>query len=101
MSPLAKDKNVPQYALVVIDIFSKFADVIPMEERDGEHVLKALRASCKKMGYPMSVHSDDDGAFATKNQVQDFFNSAGIHHIVTKTHANVAERFIRTMKKSR
>ena len=71
MSPLAKDKNVPQYALVVIDIFSKLA---------------------------MSVHSDDDGAFATKNQVQDFFNSEGINHIVTKTHANVAERFIRTMK---
>ena len=98
MSPLAKDKNVPQYALVVIDIFSKLADVIPMEERDGEHVLKALRASFKKMGYPMSVYSDDDGAFATKNQVQDFFNSEGINHIVTKTHANVAERFIRTMK---
>ena len=82
----------------MIDIFSKLADVIPMEERDGEHVLKALRASFKKMGYPMSVYSDDDGAFATKNQVQDFFNSEGIHHIVTKTHANVAERFIRTMK---
>ena len=98
MSPLAKDKNVPQYALVVIDIFSKLADVIPMEERDGEHVLKALRTSFKKMGYPMSVYSDDDGAFATKNQVQDFFNSEGINHIVTKTHANVAERFIRTMK---
>ena len=98
MSPLAKDKNVPQYALVVIDIFSKLADVIPMEERDGEHVLKPLRASFKKMGYPMSVYSDDDGAFATKNQVQDFFNSEGIKHIITKTHANVAERFIRTMK---
>ena len=55
MSPLAKDKNVPQYALVAIDIFSKLADVIPMDERDGEHVLKALRASFKKMGYPMSV----------------------------------------------
>ena len=98
MSPLAKDKNVPQYALVVIDIFSKLADVLPMEERDGEHVLKALRTSFKKMGYPMSVYSDDDGAFATKNQVQDFFNSEGINHIITKTHANVAERFIRTMK---
>ena len=55
MTPLAKDKNVPQHALVVIDIFSKLADVIPMEERDGDHVLKALRASFKKMGHPMRV----------------------------------------------
>ena len=38
-------------------LFSKLADVIPMEERDGEHVLKALRTSFKKMGYPMSVYS--------------------------------------------
>ena len=50
------------------------------------------------MGYPMSVYTDDDGAFATKNQVQDFFNSEGIKHKMTKTHANVAERFFRTMK---
>ena len=49
------------------------------------------------MGYPLSVYSDDDGAFATKNQVQDFFNSEGINHIVSKTHATVAERFIRTI----
>ena len=98
MTPLGKDKNVPLCTLVVIDIFSKLADVIPMEERDGEHVLKALRASFKKVGYPMSVYSDDDGAFATKNQVQDLFNSEGIKYIITKTHAKVAERFIRTMK---
>ena len=60
MTPLAKDKYISQYALVVIDIFSKIADVVPMEERDGEHVLKAFGASFKKMGYPMSVYSDDD-----------------------------------------
>ena len=64
-----------------------------MFNRDGESVEKALRASCKKMGYPMSVYSDDDGAFANKNNVQEFFESEGINHIVTKTHANVAERF--------
>ena len=51
------------------------------------------------MGYPMSVCADDDGAFATKNQVQDVCNSEGIKHIIIKTRASVAERFffIRTM----
>ena len=98
MSPLVKDKDTPMYALVTIDIFSKLADVVPMFNRDGESVVKALRQSFNKMGYCMSCYTDDDGAFATKNHVQDFFNSEGINHIVTKTHANVAERFIRTMK---
>ena len=48
------------------------------------------------MGYPISVYSDDDGAF--KSKVKEFFNDNGINHITTLTHANVAERFIRTLK---
>ena len=43
MTPLAKDKDVPQHTLVVIDIFSKLADLIPMEERDGEHRVQHLK----------------------------------------------------------
>ena len=72
MTPLVKDKDTPEYALVVIDIFSKLADVVPMFNRDGESVEKALRESFKRMGYSMSVYSDDDGAFANKNNVQKF-----------------------------
>ena len=33
-----------------------------------------------------------------KSVVKDFFESEGISHITTLTHANVAERFIRTIK---
>ena len=55
----------PPYALVVIDIFSKMGDVVPMKQRDGETVLPALKQSFKKMGFPMSIYSDDDGAFQT------------------------------------
>ena len=82
-TPLVKDTDTPEFALVVIDIFNKLADVVPMFNRDGESVEKAL---------------SDDGAFANKNNVQKIFESEGINHIVTKTHANVAERFIRRMK---
>ena len=86
----------PPYALVVIDIFSKMGDVIPMKNRDGVSVLPALKESFKKMGFPMSIYSDDDGAFQTV--VSKFFKDEGINHIITRTHANVAERFIRTLK---
>ena len=68
-----------------------------MSNPNGESVEKALRDSVKRMGYCMSVYSNDDGAFATKSQVQDFFNSEGINHIITKTHPNAAKRFIKTM----
>ena len=104
MAPLSKDPEVsikvtkaePRYALVVIDIFSKYADVIPMEENNSKSVLSALKQAFKKMGYPMSIYSDNDGAF--QSVVKEFFDAEGIEHIITQTHANVAERFIRTMQ---
>ena len=73
MKPLTKvpeakipmKNSEPPYALVVIDIFSKMGDVVPMKQRDGETVLPALKQSFKKMGFPMSIYSDDDGAFQT------------------------------------
>lgn len=108
MVPLTRDKkkkgkevvivknNEPRYGLVVIDIFSKRANVVPMKNKDGASVLPALKETFEKMGYPMSIYSDDDGAF--KSVVKKFFDDEGIQHIITLTHANVAERFIRTMK---
>ena len=101
MNPLTKvpEANIPMknseppYASVVIDIFSKMGDVVPMKQRDGEPVLPALKQSFKKMGFPMSIYSDDDGAFQTV--VSKFFKDQAINHIITRAHANVMERFIR------
>ena len=44
----------------------------------------------------MSIYSDDDGAF--KSVVKEFFDAEGISHIITLTHADVVELFIRTLK---
>ena len=72
----------PPYELFVKDIFSKMGDVIiiPMKNPDGETVLPALKKSFKKMGFPMPIYSDDDGAFQTV--VSKFFQgrSHQSHH---------------------
>ena len=104
MTPLTKEPETkipikndePRYAMVVIDIFSKLANVVPMKEKSGTNALSALRESFNKMGFPMSIYSDNDRAFQAG--VKDFFEKEGITHVVTLTHANVVERFIRTMK---
>ena len=67
-----------------------------MKERNSENVLSALKASFKKMGFPMSIYSDNDGAFMSV--VKRYLDGEGIQHTTTLTHANVAERFIRTIK---
>jgi len=95
MIELQKSPTQPRYALVVIDSFSKFGDVEPMYRKDSDSVLKALNIIFK-MGYPMSIYSDDDGAF--KSKVKEFLDGEGINQIVTLTHANVVERWIRTLK---
>ena len=106
MKPLTKEPEVkvpvkngePRYAMVVIDIFSKLANVIPMKEQSRPNALSALKESFNKIGFPMSVYSDNDRTFQAG--VKDFFQKEGITHVVTLTvtHANVVERFIRTMK---
>lgn len=96
--PLKKD--IPRYALVVIDIFSKLANVVPMiptETRDSSSVSSALKESFQKMGFPMSIYSDDDSAF--KSVVKELVDAKGINQIISLTRANVAERFIRAIKK--
>ena len=104
MKPLTKEPETkipikndePRYGLVVIDIFSKLANVVPMKEKSGPITLSAMKESFNKMGFPMSVYSDNDRAFQAG--VKEFFEKEGITHVVTLTHANVVERFIRTMK---
>ena len=44
----------------------------------------------------MSIHSDNDGTFQLV--VKKFVEDEGIEHMATQTHANVADRCLRTMK---
>ena len=67
-----------------------------MKDYNSERVLLALKQAFKDMGYPMSIYSDNDGAF--QSVVKKFFGDEGIQYIVAQTHANVVERFIRTIK---
>ena len=86
-----------RYALIVIDAFRKLGFVCPMFQRDSPNVLKGLEEAFKVMGEPVEIFSDDDGAF--KAEVKKHLDDLGITHKTTLTHANIVERFIRTMKK--
>ena len=52
----------------------------------------------KVLGQPLSIYSDDEGALNSK-KLQTFLKEEGITHVITKTHANQAERMIRTVKR--
>ena len=79
MVELQRPQTQPRYGLAGIDIFSKFGDVEPMYRKDCEAILDALNIIFNKMGYPMPIYSDDDGAF--KLQVKEFLD--GNSHLNT------------------
>ena len=43
---------------MVVDIFSKFANAVPLKKKDGATVLPRLKESFGNMGFPMSIYSD-------------------------------------------
>ena len=91
-------KNQPKFGFVCIDIFSKKCHIVPMENNDIDTFFIAMLECFKVLGYPLSIYSDDEGALNSK-KIQNYLKGEGIELIITKTHANVAERAIRTFKK--
>ena len=84
--------------LLMIDIFSKYMTVIPLKTKQPNDVLEGIKQGIKNLGEkPLSIYSDDEGSFNSK-EVKQYFLDNHIQYIITRGHAPVAERGIRTIK---
>jgi len=84
--------------LMMIDIFSKYMTVVPLETKQTRDLLEGIKEAFGNMGKkPEVIYSDDEGALNSK-EIQNYFKNENIKHIVSRTHAPVAERAIRTFK---
>ena len=95
---LAKGENNPNLVWFALISSAKRLHVVPMNTNDTVTVYAALLECFKVLGQPLMIYNDDEGALS-RRKAQDFFKAEGITHGVTKTHANEAERAIRTVKK--
>ena len=85
-------------ALLMVDIFTKWTQVVQVPSKEWPAVLVGIKKLIPIMGgKPKTIYSDDEGAFIS-NEIQKYFKDEGIRHLVTKSHAPVAERQIRTFK---
>jgi transposase InsO family protein len=92
----AKDKI--ESGLVMIDIFSKYAVVIPIASKETPDVIAGMMEGFQKMGgKPKCIYSDNEGALGS-SLFDEFCESHKVKLITTRTHAWGAERFIRTLK---
>ena len=65
MQPFSKDNNGIKYLLIVIDIFSKFAWIVPLKRKSGQEVANAF-SSILKGRKPIKIWVDRGCEFITK-----------------------------------
>ena len=84
--------------LLMVDIFTKFINIIPIKTKTIPEILTAIKTVLQKMGKPESIYSDNEGAWSAGTEIDKYFKEQNINHIITLSHAAVAERSIRTIK---
>ena len=83
--------------LVLIDVFSKYATVIPIKSKEPPDVLAGIMEGLQKMGdKPELFYSDEEGSLYSKTVIEFLGGKIEIHR--TRGHPAFAERFIRTYK---
>jgi len=93
-----KDQKIYRYGLLLVDIFSKFCKVVPIETKTIPEFIEALKTGINDMGgKPESIYCDGEGAIGS-NEMKAFLADENIRLIQTRRHASVAERHIRTIK---
>ena len=84
--------------LVLIDIFSKYATVIPIKSKEPPDMLAGIMEGPQKMGdKPKMFYSDEEGSLYSKTVIE-YLEGEKIEIHRTRGHPAFAERFIRTYK---
>jgi hypothetical protein len=56
--------------LLLIDIFTKFATVVPVKSKQADDILEAIKQGFENMGkLPEMLYTDDEGSFHSKQAV--------------------------------
>lgn len=87
-----------KYLLTIIDVFSKYAWAIPVEDKTGKNIVKALKIIFKER-FPKNLQTDKGKEFFN-NEFKHLMKEYNINHYSTYSElkASVVERFNRTLK---
>ena len=92
------DQPTPNIGLACIDIFTKYAVVVPIDNKQPEEITKGVFKAVNKMGKkPKIIYTDEEGSFNSK-YFQEYLKQVGISHLTTRTHPWYCERYIKTFK---
>ena len=99
MSSKAEYNDDFTFILTCIDCFSKYAWAIPIENKQADNIILALKAILKSGRKPNRLQTDKGTEFLNR-KVQNFLNQHNIQLFTTQSDkkASIVERFNRTMK---
>ena len=98
MQSLSKYNKRIKYLLCAIDLFSKYAWVVPLKDKRGISIVNAFQKIVSKGRKPNKIWVDQDGEFYN-NFLKRFLkiNNTEMHSTYNKGKSVVVERFIRTL----
>ena len=99
ISSLARFNKGYKFLLTCIDVFSKFAWVLPLKNKTGESLVKGFQ-SILDTGRSLEKLQTDKGTEFLNRKFQSFPKEKNIHFFTTNSElkASVVERFNRTLK---
>ena len=99
MIPYVRDNKGYRYQLTIIDIFSKYAWVIPVKRKTGKDVSEAMKSVLVKGRVPKNLQTDRGKEFYNSD-FQKLMNTYKIKLYSTYSNlkASICERFNRTLK---
>ena len=92
------DEQKYRGGLVMIDVLSKYAVVVPIGGRTPADIIEATKEALKKMGKKSKIIYTDDERGIASQEFNDFIEDEGIELYRTRGHPAFAERMIRTFK---
>ena len=99
MQSLSKYNKGIKYLLCAIDLFSKYAWVIPLKDKKGTSIINGFQKIISEGRKPKKIWVDQGSEFYN-NSFKDFLkiNNIEIYSTYNKGKSVVAERFIRTLE---
>ena len=99
MQSLSKYNKRIKYLLCAIDLFSKYAWVVPLKDKRGISIVNAFQKIISKGRKPNKIWVDQGSEFYN-NSFKDFLkiNNIEMYSTYNEGKSVVAERFIRTLK---
>lgn len=98
-APLKRDNGGTTFLLSVIDVFSRYAMLVPLKNKRGETVRDGLGRIFDHMGAPIKLQTDKGKEFYNTH-VRDLLREKKVHHFSTEqdVKAQIVERFNRTVR---